>query len=458
MRCRPDESRRPGSPVSWPAGPRRVRRPSWRLAIAILLGLWSVPALAGDTDEPSSIPRDSPSESEDPLHGGPISTEEQLAEDEREVVPVLRLQWLEDAKAPYYAFKQRVEDGLGLRFGADYTAVFQGASRSRGSNEASAGIFRFYGAWTLFGRDSGNSGALVYKVENRHDLGTSTAAQDLGGELGYVGLTALSFSDYRNKGWGLTNLQWRQGLAGGRVRAVAGIVDPTDYLDLYGLISPWLHFLNVAFSTNPSIFLANQGVGAAVGVRATDHVYGILSVADANADPVDPLGSVDTFFDESEYFKHLEIGWSSSVQDRLSLDNIHLTLWHVDDQSKTGGRDGWGVAAAAAWVFDERWLPFVRAGYSKDGGALYEGSVSWGVGYYVARRRDLLAIGMNWSRPSDTTIEPGLGDQYTMELFYRIQLAADLAITPDLQLIINPALDPSRDSILVAGLRLRLAI
>ena len=87
-----------------------------------------------------------------------------------------------------------------------------------------------------------------------------------------------------------------------------------------------------------------------------------------------------------------------------------------------------------------------------------EGSVSWGVGYYVARRRDLLAIGMNWSRPSDTTIEPGLGDQYTMELFYRIQLAADLAITPDLQLIINPALDPSRDSILVAGLRLRLAI
>jgi porin len=33
-----------------------------------------------------------------------------------------------------------------------------------------------------------------------------------------------------------------------------------------------------------------------------------------------------------------------------------------------------------------------------------------------------------------------LDDQYTAELFYRLQLTQNLAITPDVQLIIDPAL------------------
>jgi carbohydrate-selective porin OprB len=65
---------------------------------------------------------------------------------------------------------------------------------------------------------------------------------------------------------------------------------------------------------------------------------------------------------------------------------------------------------------------------------------------------------MNWSRPSGSTTEPGLGDQNTLEMYLRIQRARHRAITPDVQLIINPARAPARDSVFVAGLRLRLAI
>jgi porin len=70
----------------------------------------------------------------------------------------------------------------------------------------------------------------------------------------------------------------------------------------------------------------------------------------------------------------------------------------------------------------------------------------------------VIGIGLNWSRPSDTAVAPGLDDQYTAELFYRIQLSQSLAITPDIQLIIDPALNPDDDSIFVAGLRVRLAL
>ena len=51
----------------------------------------------------------------------------------------------------------------------------------------------------------------------------------------------------------------------------------------------------------------------------------------------------------------------------------------------------------------------------------------------------------------------GLDDQYAFELFYRLQITRELAITPDIQLLINPALNPTEDSIFVLGLRGRLA-
>jgi porin len=48
-------------------------------------------------------------------------------------------------------------------------------------------------------------------------------------------------------------------------------------------------------------------------------------------------------------------------------------------------------------------------------------------------------------------------DQYTLEADYRFQLCERLAITPDLQLVKNPPLNPAEDLIWVAGLRARLA-
>ena len=52
---------------------------------------------------------------------------------------------------------------------------------------------------------------------------------------------------------------------------------------------------------------------------------------------------------------------------------------------------------------------------------------------------------------------PALIGQYTLEAYYRLQLAEHLEITPDIQLIKDPALNPDEDLVWVAGLRGRLA-
>lgn len=60
----------------------------------------------------------------------------------------------------------------------------------------------------------------------------------------------MPFSDI---GWALTNLYWEQHLWGNRVALVGGVVDSTDYVDVYGLVNPWADFSNLAFSTDPTI-------------------------------------------------------------------------------------------------------------------------------------------------------------------------------------------------------------
>jgi porin len=50
-----------------------------------------------------------------------------------------------------------------------------------------------------------------------------------------------------------------------------------------------------------------------------------------------------------------------------------------------------------------------------------------------------------------------LRDQYTVELYYRLQVLKHLAITPDIQVLVNPALNSDTDVVGVFGLRARLA-
>jgi len=66
---------------------------------------------------------------------------------------------------------------------------------------------------------------------------------------------------------------------------------------------------------------------------------------------------------------------------------------------------------------------------------------------------DLVSFGVGWGKPGNSS----LYDQYTTELSYRIQLAQNFAATPEVQLIIKPALNPYEDVLGFFGIWARLA-
>ena len=91
----------------------------------------------------------------------------------------------------------------------------------------------------------------------------------------------------------------------------------------------------------------------------------------------------------------------------------------------------------------------------EDGGSLTQKSVSVGFGYQPNPGRNLLGVGVNWGEPNEDTWGPDLDDQLTAEIFYRWQVSKAFAITPDVQYLVNPALDNETDSLWVLGVRVR---
>jgi porin len=289
-------------------------------------------------------------------------------------------------------------------------------------------------------------------VDDRHRLGTEVAPAALAGQIRYAGLTAVPFSD---AGTILTNLYWHQSFLDNRLAYIVGIVDVTDYVGVYGLVNPWTDFINLAFSTDPTTPAPDQGFGAAVRWNPVEHYYLLAGLADANGNPRDPVDSVDGFFNNGEYFKHIEVGWFGSWESRFD-DNIHLTYWHADERTEAGVPDGWGAQFSFSRKLQERWLPFLRIGYAAGAGSPLDRSVSTGFAYSPSSDGSVFGLGINWGRPNRDIFGASTDNQYTLEVYYRFQLFEHLAITPDLQLVQQPAQNPEQDFIWIAGLRARL--
>ncbi len=349
-------------------------------------------------------------------------------------------------------WKQSLRDDYGLVLNVDYTGVLLTANETFDDKDGSGGIARLFGTFDLFNVENGT---LVWKFEHRHAYGSVSPFDFSLGQIGYVGLQEPPFNDtdFRTQ-----NLYWRQRLNDGRSTLIAGVLDVTDYVDAFALASPWLHFMNFAFSTgSAAIGLPNDAaVGIAYGTMINDNIYVIGGITDTNGDPSEPFDGFDNFFSDNEYFTSVEIGWTTS-KDRIIFDNTHLTLWHKDRQDELGVASGWGAAFSYSRYLNENYMPFIRGAYTDDGGSLLQKSLSVGMGRQVEAFSGLVGVGINWGQPNEDTFGSGLDDQYAVEAFYRIPVGKRFAVTADVQYIRDPALNTDESSLWMLNGRVRFA-
>jgi porin len=430
-------------------------RSQW-IFIGFLLGAWimtnSSVVFAQTVPLPAAVTKAGYATSSDPDRpnlGSPNTPPNLLLEDDATTQPIFRIPGIDEGVQPWYDAKGHIAKEYGLKFGLNYTTLSQKLSDSIGEEDVgSSAILRVYGQWDLVNRGNTNSGRLVFSVDHRHKMGADIPAADLASQAGYAGITAVMFSDI---GLELIDFNWQQALggdAGGGL--IAGRFDPTDYLAVLGYANPWTAFSNVATLLNPSVAFPDASYGVGGGSWLGDQWYVKGAINDANGS----LTNYEFFRDGAEFFKFAELGWSPTRGQRYS-ENYHVAIWHVDEREKVGIDSARGLMLGANWsTDDERWMWFARAGWSDGDAALYNETYTLGFMRKYRRNSDALGLAVNWGELPQNELRA----QTTGELFYRLQLARNLAITPNLQLLKNPALNDEKDTVWVYGLRLRFTL
>jgi porin len=351
-----------------------------------------------------------------------------------------------EALKSWYDWKDNLLERHGFQFTLAYSFLTQHATKTRKGNEdhATGGVFDLGGVWAAFKRDSDWQGMLGFRIADQHRLGTPIAPAGLGDEIGSAWGTSLAFGDVELnviEGW------WEQRL-GSRAAIRLGKMDTSGLFDPSALGNPFEGFMGHPFTLNSTIPFPAEGLGAIGQVNLTKNLTLAAAVADANGNGSD--WGFDSFFDQREYLKLAELAW---FPDRsFGKGEYHLTVWNSDERVEANTPAGNGFTLHGEQRIGNL-LPFIRYGHSSGGATALRDMIAMGTGFYnpFDRFSDSIGIGLSWGEP----YEKNARDQFGVEAYYRVQLTNEIAITPDIQYIINPTQNTEVDSLWVFSLRVR---
>lgn len=406
----------------------------------------------------TAAPSEAPSEGLDMLELYPnlldttLSVEGDLAESDAPHRSFLRGETL---LGPWFAWKQQLTQNTGLSIGGSWGLLYQNYSVSRiGERDAVGSKFTFNLSYDLANRGQANALTFDMAVEDRRPFGTDLAPLQAGVGAGSGVPTAATWGDFS---LGVTQAYVRQNLANNRYQYAVGKVFAPNFVNPYPFFDDNRQFLSLAFSTSPTIAVPLRGfgfVGAAYPTDGNLYLKGGMFTANSS----DTGWTVDDFFNKDEHFYFFEAGFSGfagmgvPIHGRGPMDrnNFHITSWYRDAMSD-GSPRAYGFAFNANFMAGENTMWFVRGGWSD--GWLADQALSVGVGWRPGRESsDLLGLGLGWVHPSNDNFD----SQYTGELFYRFHVTQNLAFTPNLQLVINPTLNPNKDAMAVLSFRGRV--
>ncbi len=199
--------------------------------------------------------------------------------------------------------------------------------------------------------------------------------------------------------------------------------------------------------------LPDLGWGATFRLKPSKSTYVSFGAQDANGDPTKL--SFDSL-EKGQFFTAAEFGFLPGADDPDGPDAKYSTaLWYSDQTTDSSSTSGYGIAFTAEQELPSNpdVVPFLRYSWS-DGAAAAKQQVSGGAVFQnvLGQDDDIVGIAASWVEPADRSFRK----ETTLEAFYRIQVMPSLAITPDLQVILNPAQTNQYDAVYVGSLRARL--
>lgn len=215
------------------------------------------------------------------------------------------------------------------------------------------------------------------------------------------------------------------------------------------------NFVNYVFSQNGSATYAAAGLGAYAQINATRTVQLALGLQYPNS------GSVATLsFPGLGGGGHARIAYAQWTPQFSGLGPAQYSFTYYDSPA-TGTQPasrGWSLNAAQD--LDKTWTLFGRANAASGATSSIAASYALGVAVNDPLRRtpsDQIGLAIGYSEPGNPPAAPADARAETIiETYWNWTVFGGLLLTPDLQLILDPALAPGRDSVWVLSLRTTL--
>jgi len=357
---------------------------------------------------------------------------------------------------PWNDFRARLGEKYGFRPSFSFTHLYQWASDTVGPNTEDDGSgleVNIDATWDFWGRETDSPSTAGFEFLYRDKAGTDIPPVALFTQTGGLYPSTVAFGEVDPT---LGQL-WLQQIYKKKVGVRVGKYFPISAYDFFPLKNFRTDFLDGIHGANLVIPLPDRGLGAFAMFRPRPNIYLRAGVHDANANA--EKAGFKSLFDEGELFKIFEVGVDPGLAERQPgrppPGDIHVTFWHQDERDRDNVNDGWGFVLSGSQRFG-RFLPFLRYGYAESdsrGPAPIEQMVNGGLAIddIFGQSKDRIGIGLTWSRPSNGSLD----DQGAIDAFYRVQVTPEIALTPTLQIVIDPVRNPDQDAVWVLGIRSR---
>ena len=357
---------------------------------------------------------------------------------------------------PWYDFKADLSENHGFNFGISYTTYYQKATDTFGpEDDATSFDLDISGNWTFLGRGTDSPTMLGFGTFWRDKLGSGgITPQTLFTQFGGLYSTAAPYGEEDPVLGELWIQKKFKNVFGFRV----GKIFPITAYDFFPFKNFRTDFVDFNHVTNTTIPLPGNGLGAFVVYRPQPKILLRLGIHDANAN-VQKSG-FDTY--DGELFTIFEVGYDIGLMPRSPgrppHGHIHASLWHQDERTDAGIKDGQGIGLSAVQRFG-RFSPFVRYGYAdvEIGGpssVKHMANAGLVIDRIFGQDKDRVGLGYTWSEPVDTTLD----NQGVIDAYYRVHLTREFEIGPTLEVIFDPVHNPTEDKVFVWGFRARIAL
>lgn len=386
-----------------------------------------------------------------PTLEGPEGVTTELEQDDATVGGLLSPEGTLEVFEPWYAFKRRLNQKYGLQLSFSIQALYQSANETlTGVSDAAATRTQIQGAWTLLNRGGKDTGRLTFRLRNQEGWQEEIPPTQLAPQFGSIVNSGTGFSD---AGYNLAEIAWRQSFARDTFRVIGGVISASAWYNTSALSASLTGFQNSGMQASLSKAEPGRGLGFGFGTLFSPKFALVAGVHDANGSSTEsPLDTIK----EGEYFYTAEFRYLPLGIENQLWNSVKVQVWYQDAIKEKGLSAGNGVALQAGYLFDDRWYPFAFGGWSNGEASVFKQDFVAGLGVKLDTPRrpsnDMFGVAAGWGNPSVDAFR----DQYTAEMFYRLQLLSSFAITPSVQLVRNPAANPEDDQVVLWGLRTRI--